>query len=60
LGPDYSVFPTVGPTKIAYVAGRAAASVRCPMSGFDEELFNMLGGLVVFAVFCIAALLVLG
>jgi hypothetical protein len=27
------------------------------MSGFDEEMFTMIGGLAVFAIFCIASLL---
>jgi hypothetical protein len=27
------------------------------MSRFDEEMFTMIGGLAVFAIFCIASLL---
>jgi hypothetical protein len=30
------------------------------MSSFDEEMFTLLGGLAVFAIFCIASLLWLG
>ena len=29
----------------------------CSMSSWDEEMFTMMGGLAVFAVFCIGALL---
>jgi len=29
----------------------------CSMSSWDEEMFTMMGGLAVFAVFCITALL---
>jgi hypothetical protein len=57
---DYSVFPTVSPAKKAYFAERAVGCVRCPMSSWEEEIYTMVSGLAVFAVFCVAALLWLG
>jgi hypothetical protein len=57
---DYSVFPTVGPAKMAYLAERASGCVRCPVSSWEEEIYTMVGGLAVFAVFCVAAWLWLG
>ena len=55
---DYSVFPTARPVKKAYLTERAAGGVwGCSMSSWDEEMFTMMGGLAVFAVFCIGALL---
>jgi hypothetical protein len=53
-------FPHVGPAKKIYFAERALGRVRFPMSSWEEEIYTMVGGLAVFAVFCIAALLWLG
>jgi hypothetical protein len=48
------------PGEKIYFAERALERVRFPMSSGEEEIYTMVGGLAVFAVFCIAALLWLG
>jgi len=49
----------VGSTvKMPYLVERAARACGwSSMSSWDEEMFTMMGGLAVFAVFCIGALL---
>jgi hypothetical protein len=56
LGQDYSVFPTISPTRKGYASQRPGIG-GCPMSNLDEEFVTMIGGLTAFAAFCIAALL---
>jgi hypothetical protein len=58
LGQDYSVFPTINPTRKGY-ANQRPGKWGCPMSSLDEEFVTMIGGLAAFAAFCIAALLLL-
>ena len=48
LGQDYSVFPTISPTRKGYASQRAG-EWGCPMSSFDEEFVTMIGGLTAFA-----------
>ena len=57
LGQDYSVFPTISPTRIAYASHQAAGGAGCPTSSPDEEFVTMIGGL---AAFCVVALPWLG
>ena len=60
LGPGLARFPHCEPAKKAYLSERASGRVRGPMSSGEEEIYTMVSGLAVFAVFCIAALLWLG
>ena len=60
LGQDYSVFPTISPTRKGYASQRPGGVGGCPMSSLDEEFITMIGGLAAFAAFCVAALLWLG